>query len=346
MLWTWDKTEVVVLWGLVSAMTATVLSVVTDYCCCSLFLSLWAVSSTAYIISASLQVHNSGRAVLVTGCDSGFGLALALHLHKLGFRVFAGCLQIKGTGAEKLRSEGSKRLHVLQMDVTSQKQIDNALKEVKKLLEKGEELWGLVNNAGLATYGEVEWVNIETFRRFLEVNTIGVLAVTKTFLPLIRRAKGRVVTIASGLGRMAVPMRAPYVVSKYAVEGLCDCLRYEMRSWGVKVSIIEPGNFIAGTSIFSETSINDAAKTMWETMSDDVRSDYGREHFEARVNLMKKYAKIGYTDLSPVINAYTEALVQRFPQARYHPMDLYFRLRVFIATHLPEFFYEKIYVGN
>nr|XP_053633057.1 D-beta-hydroxybutyrate dehydrogenase, mitochondrial-like [Cherax quadricarinatus] len=92
---------------------------------------------------------------------------------------------------------------------------------------------------------------------------------------------------------MAVPMRAPYVVSKYAVEGLCDCLRYEMRSWGVKVSIIEPGNFIAGTSIFSETSINDAAKTMWETMSDDVRSDYGREHFEARVNLMKKYAKIG-----------------------------------------------------
>ena len=69
-------------------------------------------------------------------------------------------------------------------------------------------LWGIVNNAGWATFGEVEWVSLETYRKALEVNVVGLLAGVKTVLPLIRQARGRVVTIPSGLGRMAVPTRS------------------------------------------------------------------------------------------------------------------------------------------
>lgn len=345
MLWTWDKTDRVLLCGVLSAVIAYVGHSIVGVECCGTFFSLWSISAIAYAIMALLQVSTEGRAVLVTGCDTGFGLALALHLNKLGLRVFAGCLFAEsGDGAKKLRKVESSTLHVIQLDVTSQQQIQKAVKEVKKLLPKGEELWGLVNNAGWATYGELEWVSLDTYRRITEINVFGVIAVTQAFLPMIRRAKGRVVNITSGLARMAVPMRSPYVLSKYAVEGLSDVLRYEMKTWGVHVSLVEPGNFIAGTNIFTEKTIKDAASKMWADMTEEVRADYGEKHFNARVDLMRQYAIGGLTDLSPVVNAYTEGLLQRFPQVRYNPMDLYFRTRLFIATHLPEYFYDNIYI--
>ncbi|XP_042210717.1 D-beta-hydroxybutyrate dehydrogenase, mitochondrial-like isoform X2 [Homarus americanus] len=295
MLWTWDKTEAVVTLGGASAVLASVIHAVSSCCCWTLFLLLWVLSAATYIVSSALQVSPEGRGILVTGCDSGFGLALAFHLHKLGFRVFAGCLLAEsgGTGAEELQKVKSRRLHVLQLDVTSQKQIDKAVADVKKMLPGGEVLWGVVNNAGWATYGEIEWVPLETVRRAVDTNVLGVLSVTKAFLPLIRRAKGRVVTISSGLARMAVPMRSAYVLSKYAVEGFCDVLRYEMRSWGVKVSIIEPGNYIAGTNIFTESLIQEHGRKMWEAMSEEVKADYGKDHFQARIDLMRQYSKAG-----------------------------------------------------
>ena len=91
------------------------------------------------------------------------------------------------------------------------------------------------------------------------------------FLPLIRSARGRVVTITSGLGRMAVPSRSPYCFTKYALEGFHDCLRYEMEPFGVKVSVLEPGNFIAGTNIFNEKFVKSQADQMWFNMSEDIR---------------------------------------------------------------------------
>lgn len=313
MLWTWDKTDAVIFQGVLSAAASFLVSTATGRCCWTLFLGLWLVTSAVYVIAAALQVSPEGRAVLITGCDSGFGFDLALHLDKLGFRVFAGCLLAVGggEGSRRLRKEGSERLHVLQLDVTSSEQIRKAVEEVKKTMPKEEQFWGLVNNAGWATYGELEWVAMDTFRRITDINVFGLLAVTKAFLPMIRRSKGRVINISSGLARMAVPMRSPYVLSKYAVEGLSDVLRYEMKTWGVGVSLIEPGNYIAGTSIFTEKTIQSDATRMWGAMSEGVRADYGREHFEARVGLMRKYATGGMTDLQPVINAYTEALLQR-----------------------------------
>ncbi|CAL4091150.1 unnamed protein product [Meganyctiphanes norvegica] len=345
MLWTGDKVFRVLFLGGLSLVLASLACLLQLASVTIVFPVLWAISAGIYLYTAQLQVPVSGKAVVVTGCDTGFGLQLAQQLDKMGFRVFAGCLQAEdGEGAKTLREVGSDRLHVLQMDITKTDQLDKATKEVLAKLAPGEVLWGIVNNAGWATYGEMEWVGLDTYRKILEINLIGIIAVTQAFLPMIRDAKGRVVTISSGLGRFAVPMRSPYVASKYAVEGLMDCLRYEMKPWGVNVSLIEPGNFIAGTNIFNQKTIADQAEAMWAGMTERVRADYGKDHFDSRVNLMTKYSTGGCTDLSPVLNAYIEGLTQAYPQERYNPMDFYFRARLFIATHLPEIFYDNIYI--
>ncbi|KAG0722639.1 D-beta-hydroxybutyrate dehydrogenase, mitochondrial [Chionoecetes opilio] len=141
-----------------------------------------------------------------------------------GFRVMAGCLALDGEGANQLRASASPRLHTIQLDVTSTDEVGRAVQEVEDLILEGEVLWAVVNNAGLSTFGEVEWVQEHTFRKILDVNVMGMVAVTKAFLPFIRQAKGRVVNMASMYGRMGNVMRGPYVLSKYAVEGFTDCL--------------------------------------------------------------------------------------------------------------------------
>nr|XP_053644338.1 D-beta-hydroxybutyrate dehydrogenase, mitochondrial-like [Cherax quadricarinatus] len=211
------------------------------------FTALWLLTAAIYLFRADMKESALGKSVIITGCDSGFGNALALHLDKLGFRVFAGCLKTGGTGADYLRRKGSSKLHVIQMDITSQKQLEKAAQEIKDLLPEGEGVWGLVNNAGVCTLGPVEWVSMEGFRKDPEVNVFGLVAATKTFLPLVRLAKGRVVIISSAAGRVSRSFMAPYCVSKFAVEGLADALRQEMRQFDVKVCLIEPGNFGAGT---------------------------------------------------------------------------------------------------
>merc|ERR1712210_40122 len=115
----------------------------------------------------------------------------------------------------------------------------------------------------------------------MDINVFGLIRGIQTVLPMIRKAKGRVVTITSGLGVMAVPTRSPYCLTKYALEGFHDVLRYEMRAFGVNVSVLEPGNFIAGTNIFNETFVNSQvltsiqieiqAELMWGSMDEEVK---------------------------------------------------------------------------
>ncbi|KAK7084180.1 (2R,3R)-2,3-butanediol dehydrogenase [Halocaridina rubra] len=341
-----DRLKDVLFWGIVSAFTSVLCSCL-GLTSLTTFITLWLSTSCTVIFLSSLQIPLEGKAVFITGCDSGFGLNLALHLHQLGFRVFAGCLMAEscGKGAEELKQIKSDRLHVVQLDVTKQDQMKGAVKQVKELLPKEEVLWAIVNNAGLSTFGEVEWVPVEVYRKIAEVNALGLVSATKAFLPLLRQAGGRVINVASMLGRMAHPMRSPYVCTKYAVEGFSDCLRQEMRPWGVKVSIIEPGNFVAGTDIFTDESVKLQADAMWSAMEDDLKKDVGREYFDEQVNLMMSYTNGGITDISPVIECMTEAIMQQFPRARYQPMDISTWIRILIATHLPEWIYDNIYVN-
>jgi len=176
--------------------------------------------------------------VVVTGASTGIGHACALHLDRIGFRVFAGVR--KDEDAERLRTVGSERLAPLRIDVTDAASIRAAADEVQAELGN-EPLSGLVNNAGIAVSGPVEYLPIEEVRKQLEVNFIGQVAVTQAFLPLLRRSRGRVVNIGSVGGEVALPFLSPYAASKHAMEGFSDSLRREVESLGVHVSVVRPG---------------------------------------------------------------------------------------------------------
>lgn len=161
---------------------------------------------------------------------------------------------------------------------------------------------------------------------------------------LLFSSVGRVVNISSMLGRMANPARSPYCITKFGVEAFSDCLRYEMHPLGVKVSVVEPGNFIAATSLYSPERIQAIANKMWDELPEVVRKDYGKKYFDEKIASMESYCNSGSTDTSPVINAVTHALTAATPYTRYHPMDYYWWLRMQIMTHLPGAISDRIYV--
>ncbi|XP_054138406.1 D-beta-hydroxybutyrate dehydrogenase, mitochondrial-like isoform X1 [Melozone crissalis] len=288
-----------------------------------------------------------GKAVLITGCDKGFGHALAKCLHAKGFTVFAGCLLMdeNGDGARELRNMKSERMKVLQMDVCSDQEVARAVDFVKRTLKEPEEgLWGLVNNAGISTFGEVEFASLDNYKEVAEVNLWGTVRVTKAFLPLIRRAKGRVVNVTSMLGRMASPSRSCYCVSKFGVAAFSDCLRQEMYRWGVRVVLIEPGNFVAATGILTAAGIDRQARALWGGATLAVRQDYGSERFARHVAGMKSFASSGLKDMSLVLDAITEALTSPRPRNRYNPMEMYWWVRLQVVTHLPTAIADWLYI--
>ncbi|CAL1597048.1 unnamed protein product [Knipowitschia caucasica] len=285
-----------------------------------------------------------GKAVLITGCDRGFGLGLAKHLHKLGFTVFAGCLlkDEGGEGAKELEEMRSERMKVLQMDVCSEEQTERAVESIR--LNLGDTvLWAVVNNAGVASFGEVEFTSIDTYRQVYEVNLIGTIRITKAVLPLIRRAKGRVVNIASLYGRMGNIMRSSYCVSKYGVEAFSDCLRYEMKTWGVKVSVIEPGNFIQATGVLTRDIVTNTSLKLWAEAPPCVQEDYGKVHFEQQMALMRSFCSSGQKDMAPVLNDITDAVTSKWPYTRYSPAEPHWWIRAQFMTHLPSAVSDLLY---
>ena len=180
----------------------------------------------------------NGKAVLITGASTGIGAACALHLDRLGFTVFAGVRREQD--GEALRKMATDRLVPVLLDVTEEASIRQA-QETLSAVVGSHGLNGLVNNAGMAIVGPLEAVPISAWRRQLEINVIGQVAVTQAFLPLIRQARGRIVNMGSIAGRGAIPLMSPYAASKFALEAITDALLLEVQQWGIEVSIVEPG---------------------------------------------------------------------------------------------------------
>ncbi|XP_046569859.1 retinol dehydrogenase 7-like [Haliotis rubra] len=254
------------------------------------------------------------RYVFITGCDTGFGNLLAKRLDSLGFNVFAACFSERG--ADELRKVSSARLKTLSLDVTKPDSIVKARATVEKQLPSNKGLWAIVNNAGISgAIGQIEWLTRADYERCLSVNLYGVIDVTKTFLPLVRRCRGRVVNISSMMGRIAAAS-APYVVSKYGVEGFTDCLRREVLKQGVSVHLLEPGYF--KTDIANVDAITKSFQTCFNQADREVQRYYGSEFVpKMKAMITEMLEKVASPKTHLVVDAFTHAITAMFPRTRY-----------------------------
>jgi NAD(P)-dependent dehydrogenase (short-subunit alcohol dehydrogenase family) len=175
------------------------------------------------------------EAVLVTGASSGIGEDAARTLAQRGFIVFAG-VRNDADGARVATLHDNIRPVLL--DVTN---ADHVAAAAETVAERGIPLRALVNNAGIAIGGPLEYLPLAELRRVFDVNLFGQIAVMQALLPLLRQTRGRLVFVGSISGRLAAPFVGPYSASKFALRAVADALRIELRPAGIGVSLIEPG---------------------------------------------------------------------------------------------------------
>jgi len=176
------------------------------------------------------------KAILVTGASTGIGRNMAERLAKEGYFVYAGARKDK----DLAELDALENIKAVRLDVTKQADVDAAVALIRK---EGRGLWGLVNNAGVATRAPVADVTDEEVDFVFSVNVDGVVRVTRAFIPLIVESKGRIVTTGSIAGIRSSPGGSVYSMTKHAVEALTDSLAAEMADAGVQVSVIEPGAY-------------------------------------------------------------------------------------------------------
>lgn len=187
-------------------------------------------------IAAEPQTIGSTKAVLVTGASTGIGRKITEKLAADGYFVYAGARK-----EEDLKALGAiKNVQAVRLDVTKPEDIAAAVEIVK---QGGRGLYGLVNNAGVGTYGSLADTKPEEFDLVMAVNVYGPYRVTKAFAPLIVTQRGRIANIGSISGILASPMLGPYCMSKHAIEAFTDSLAEQLAGLGVAVSVIEPGNY-------------------------------------------------------------------------------------------------------
>ncbi|XP_012503661.1 PREDICTED: estradiol 17-beta-dehydrogenase 2 [Propithecus coquereli] len=310
----------------------------------SLFCGLILSSLTCFLVYTYLSGQEflpaDQKAVLVTGSDSGIGHSLCKYLDKLGFTVFAGVLDEKGAGAGELRRTCSPRLLVLQLDITNPEQIKDALGKVaEKVQDTG--LWAVINNAGILGFPcDGELIPMSEYRRCMAVNFFGAVEVTKAFLPLLRKSKGRLVNMSSMAGGVPFDHLAAYSSSKAALTMFSSILRRELSEWGVKVAVIQPGGF--RTSIAGNSDTWDKLeKDLLDHLPAEVQEDYGREYIHSQRSFLHMINTQSSPDFSPVLRDIEHAISAKRPSAFYAPGEGCY-LWLCLASFLPAIIFDYI----
>jgi NAD(P)-dependent dehydrogenase (short-subunit alcohol dehydrogenase family) len=245
------------------------------------------------------------KAVLVTGASTGIGEATARSLAAGGRMVFAGVRQ--EADADRLRGQN---LTPVLLEVTDEGQVAAVAEQIADEVGSAG-LAGVVNNAGVALGGPLEFLPLDEWRSQLEVNVVGQVAVTRSVLPLIRQGHGRIVFVGSISGRFGTALMGPYVASKFAVEGLAEALRYELSPWKIPVSVVEPGAV--------RTAIWEKGRATADRLERQLPPESAERYGEAMQSIrdgIEKSDKNGVA-AEKVARAIEHALFAKRPQLRY-----------------------------
>ena len=247
---------------------------------------------------------NSG--VLVTGASTGIGYACARTLANSDRIVFAG---VRSEADAQRLSELHGNVRPILLDVTVREQIAAAANAIRA---SGVQLRGVVNNAGIAVAGPLEFLPLDDFRKQFEINLFGALAVTQAMMPLLRQAPGgRILFMSSVSGQIAPPYVGPYASSKFALEAMADALRMELSQFGMRVSVVQPGN--VRTPIWQKG--RDAKDDLVARMPQEASTHYA-DAVDALVRVTQREERTGI-DPQVVADAVLHALTSPQPKARY-----------------------------
>jgi NAD(P)-dependent dehydrogenase (short-subunit alcohol dehydrogenase family) len=249
----------------------------------------------------------AGRHVLISGASTGIGRATALHLDAMGFRVHAGVRkEADGLGLEQ---EAAGPLSHVILDVTDAAQIAAAAAQIGEQAPGG--LWGLVNNAGIAVAGPLEYLPLEDWRWQLEVNLTGHVAVTQALMPHLRKTRGRIVNVTSIGGLIAFPFMGAYHAAKFGLEAVSHALRRELRPWGMHVCSVEPGSI--ATNIWERG--DEIADEVRRKLPAEAEENYGQT-LDDYQELLQRTAERGIEPVK-VAKVIEHALTSSRPRTRY-----------------------------
>ena len=248
------------------------------------------------------------KSIVVTGASTGIGKSITEMLIQKGFHVFGSVR--KQADAERLRSDLGAAFTPLTFDITDEAAVHAAATQVREQL-KGETLFGLINNAGIAVAAPMLYLKPDDFRKQIEINVTGQLIVTQAFTPLLGADRslngkpGRIVNITSVSGKNGSPFLGAYAASKHALEGLSESMRRELMLYGIDVIIVAPGPI---------------ATPIWDKAEDvDAEQYRNTDYYESGKKFQKYTIKKGRSGLPPeaVSKAVVKALTAANPRVRY-----------------------------
>eukprot|EP00980_Cylindrotheca_fusiformis_P018722 scaffold6238_cov106-Cylindrotheca_fusiformis.AAC.8 len=283
----------------------------------------------------------NGGAIIITGCDTGFGNKLAFKLASQGFHVFAGVLNEASVGL----FQEVKNIHPLILDVTQDSHVEEAYETVNEWLtaapaavhdgnnnnnKEERYLHAVINNAGIMKPGLVDWVNLKDYEVCMQVNCFGPIRMVKTFLPLLkssssslsqqqqhhRRKSPRIVNMISVAGMVSgVGMAiSPYEVSKHALEAFTDSLRLELQCFGISVVAVNP-------AFHSTPMVQNAAKTddddiLWKIMSPEKQEEYGKDFVDQLTTHAQTMTRSSIWDMQVVVDHVAEDVIwsKKYPR--------------------------------